>query len=194
MLADKFKNYKIILASESPRRNFLLKEIGLNFEVKVNGNIDEVYPDNIDKKNIPVYLSELKSNSWDNKLNDNTIVITADTIVLLKNKVINKPANSIEAEQMLKELSGEMHLVITGVCIKSKFKKVTFDDTSKVFFKKLTNDEIKWYVENYKPFDKAGAYGIQEWIGYIGIKKIEGSYFNVMGLPIHRVYEELINF
>ena len=194
MLTDKFKNYKIILASKSPRRQYLLKEIGLNFEVKVIEDIPEVYPDNIEMKDVPVYLSELKSSSWDKEINDNTIVITADTIVLLNNKVINKPESYAEAEEMLKRLSGNMHYVITGVCIRSKNKKVVFDDTTKVYFNNLTDKEIKWYVDNYKPYDKAGAYGVQEWIGYIGINKLEGSYFNVMGLPIHRVYEELMKF
>lgn len=194
-MLSKFKDYKIILASKSPRRQYLLKEIGLNFEVKVIEDIPEVYPDNIELKDVPIYLSELKASAWDNKLiDDTTIVITADTIVLINNKIINKPQSFYEAEDMLRELSGNMHLVITGVCIKSKNKKVIFDDTSKVFFKKLTIQEISWYIRNYKPFDKAGAYGVQEWIGYIGINKIEGSYFNVMGLPIHRVYEELMKF
>jgi septum formation protein len=194
MLAEKFKDLKIILASKSPRRQFLLKEIGLDFEVIVENEIPEVYPESLPKKDIPSYLSELKSHSWDKIIDDKTIVITADTIVLLDNKVINKPKDFHEAEQMLRALSGNMHLVITGVCIKSKFKKVTFDDTSKVYFRKLTNEEIRWYVENYKPYDKAGAYAIQEWIGYTGIKKVIGSYFNVMGLPVHKVYEELSKF
>jgi len=194
MLLENLKDYKIILASESPRRQFLLKELGLNFELVVNPRFDETYPKKLVKDQIPVYLAEHKANAVFGKVKNKTLVIAADTIVWCGNKVLNKPADHKEAVKILTILSGKKHQVITGVCIKSSEKRISFYSSTDVFFKDLTEKEIIYYVNNYKPYDKAGAYGIQEWIGYIGIKKINGSYFNVVGLPVQKLYSELINF
>ena len=191
MLLHNLENYKIILASKSPRRQHLLKELGVDFEIAENNNVEEIYPENLPKHEIPVFLSKIKAKAFFNKITDNQLVITSDTIVLLNNEVIEKPTDYKDAVNMLNKLSGNKHTVVTGVCITTKQKQITFSSETDVYFKKLTHDEIVYYLDNYKPFDKAGAYGIQEWIGYIGVEKIEGSYFNVMGLPIHRLYEEL---
>lgn len=191
MLSEKFKNNKIILASGSPRRQELFKELGLDFTIQVR-EINEIYPSNLKEEEITNYLAELKAKAFENDISENDIVITSDTIVWLKNKALEKPKDTFEAINMLKELSGISHKVITSVCIKTKKTQKVFFDVTKVYFKKLTKNEIKFYVEKYKPFDKAGGYGIQEWIGYIGVEKIEGSYFNVMGFPVHKLYEELL--
>ena len=197
MLLENLKNYKIILASHSPRRQYLLKELGIDFEIKIkdNGEIKfkEVYPKTLKKEQIALYNAGLKAKACENEISDNTILITADTIVCLGNEVLNKPDDYDDAVKMLNKLSGKNHQVITGVCIKSTLKNssISFYDTTNVYFKELTRQEITYYVNKFKPYDKAGAYGIQEWIGYIGIEKIEGSYFNVMGLPVQRLYEEL---
>lgn len=194
MFLKNLENYKIILASKSPRRQNLLKELGIDFEIVANNNVEEIYPEDIPKHDIPVFLAEKKAQGFVNKIADNELIITSDTIVLLNNEVIEKPIDYNDAEKMLSKLSGNKHTVVSGVCITSKQKQVSFSADTNVFFKKLTSKEITYYLDNYKPFDKAGAYGIQEWIGFIGVEKIEGSYFNVMGLPIHRLYEELKNF
>ncbi len=197
MLLENLKNYKIILASHSPRRQYLLKELGIDFEIKIkdNGEIkfNEVYPKTLKKEQIALYNAGLKAKACENEISDNTILITADTIVCLGNEVLNKPDDYDDAVKMLNKLSGKKHQVITGVCIKSTLKNssISFYDTTNVYFKELTRQEITYYVNKFKPYDKAGAYGIQEWIGYIGIEKIEGSYFNVMGLPVQKLYEEL---
>ncbi len=187
--------YQIILASNSPRRRELLKMADFDFKVETVQNIDESFDNDIEISELPIYLARKKQNAfkhlWTIK---NNLVITSDTIVCLKNKILNKPLNKNEAFDMLMELSGQMHKVITGVVLKSKNKEIEFAETTKVWFKKLTASQINYYIDNYKPFDKAGAYGIQEWIGMIGISKIEGSYFNVMGLPIDRIYDELKKF
>lgn len=186
-----FKNNKIILASKSPRRQELLKGMGFDFEVKTK-DVDEVYPENLIREEIPLFLCKLKANAFSQELNDNyTIVITADTIVWLNNEVLHKPKDFDDAIAILEKLSGNMHEVITGVCIQSLTKTIIFYDESKVWFKKLTKEEIYYYVTNFKPYDKAGGYGIQEWIGYVAIEKIEGSFYNVMGLPTLRLFEEL---
>lgn len=190
MLLEKFKNKRLILASGSLRRQELFKELGVKFKIQVK-KIEENYPSNLKEQDITNYLAELKANAFDNELLENDIVITADTIVWYKNKALEKPKNKQDAIKMLKELSGTSHKVISSVCIKSINFQKTFFDVTKVYFKQLTDTEINYYVENYHPFDKAGAYGIQEWIGFIGVTKIEGSYFNVMGLPVHKIYEEL---
>lgn len=190
MLSEKFKNKRIILASGSPRRQELFKELDVKFTIKVK-EVEENYPSNLKEQDITNYLAELKANAFDNELLENDIVITADTIVWYKNNALEKPKNKQDAINMLKELSGTSHKVISSVCIKSTGFQKTFFDVTKVYFKQLTDTEINYYVENYHPFDKAGAYGIQEWIGFIGVTKIEGSYFNVMGLPVHKIYEEL---
>jgi septum formation protein len=191
MLQDKLSDYNLILASQSPRRQMLLKGLDLNFEVIVIPEIDESIPENLFEKDIAIYLSKHKAQSYKPILNNKTIVITADTIVWFDNKVLNKPFDKNEAIQMLKMLSGQMHIVYTGVCISSLNREITFCSETKVWFRNLSDSEIEFYVEKYKPYDKAGAYGAQEWIGYVAIEKIEGSYFNVMGLPVQQLYNEL---
>lgn len=192
MFFENLKKYnKIILASQSPRRQNLFKELGLDFEIKVKDGIEEIYPNHLKEEEIALYLAKLKSKPYQDEINNKNLVITADTIVLLKGKVIGKPVDQNDAVNIVGQLSGNMHKVITGVCLSAFDKQVCFHADTDVFFKPLSKAEIDYYIETYKPFDKAGAYGIQEWIGYIGIEKIEGSYFNVMGLPIQRLYEEL---
>ena len=182
---------KIILASNSPRRRQLLEGLDIPFEVRVMPNIDEGYPDDTDVDNIAEYIAREKSSAYDNIVGDGEVVITADTIVVVDNVVLGKPHSREDAVDMLKTLSGCTHKVITGVCLLSKKERRSFSVTTKVTFKQLSDDEIAYYVDTYKPFDKAGAYGIQEWIGYIGVTRLEGSYFNVMGLPVQRIWDEL---
>jgi septum formation protein len=194
LLQEKYKDYKIILASKSPRRQGLFKSLGLEFDIVVN-EIEEVYPENLTDEEIGIYLAELKAYSFDfRNYPDRTLIITADTIVSLNNHILNKPKNIEDAARMLRMLSGRMHRVITGICLKTMDKTRAFADITEVYFKELTNEEIAYYLENYKPLDKAGAYGAQEWIGYVGIDTILGSYFNVVGLPMHRLYEEMMKF
>ncbi len=185
--------YQIILASQSPRRQQLLKELGLNFSIEVR-EIDEVYPAHLQREEIPVYLAQLKAKVFENSLSKNQLVITADTIVWLNNHVLGKPTDFDDALNMLQSLSGNTHTVYTGVCLKSLSKETTFWAKTDVHFKVLSEEEITYYLKTHKPYDKAGAYGIQEWIGYIGIEHIEGSYFNVMGLPVQKLYEHLKRF
>jgi len=187
------KKYSFILASKSPRRQFLLKDLGLDFEVRTK-EVDESFADHLKAQDIPLYLCEKKAMAFDEELHDNTIVITADTIVWVEGQVLNKPENYEDAVRMLQLLSGKMHEVFTGVCIRSKTKTKTFYSRTAVYFKNLSQNEIDYYVTNYSPYDKAGAYGAQEWIGYIAVEHIEGSYFNVMGLPLRELYEELLQF
>lgn len=194
LLNSKLEKYKIYLASQSPRRKMLLEGLDLNFEVYVKQGIDEQVPLGLGKEGIPVYLAGHKSKAYSELLRDNVLLITADTIVWHNNNEIGKPENLADAKRILHGLSGDMHEVITGVCIKSKTQTLKFYSISKVWFRKLGNDEIDYYLEKYKPFDKAGSYGIQEWIGYIGIDKIEGSFYNVMGLPVQALYEKLNSF
>lgn len=181
----------IILASASPRRQELLKNLGILFTVDVKP-IEENYNPKLKKEEITDYLALSKANAFEGCLTKNTILITADTIVWHNNAALEKPKDSLHAKKMLKKLSGTQHQVITSICIKTSEICKVISDTTTVFFKQITDNEIDFYVENYKPFDKAGAYGIQEWIGFIGVYKIEGSYFNVMGLPVHKLYEELM--
>jgi septum formation protein len=185
----KLKGKKLILGSQSPRRKELLASLNLDFDVFAK-EVDETYPNGLSNKEIAEYLANLKSIVF--KPLSNEIIITADTIVCVDNEILGKPSTKTEASQMLKKLSARAHEVITGVSIKSMNNEYTFSDTTSVHFGKLTYDEIDYYIDTYKPYDKAGSYGIQEWIGQIGITKIEGSYFNVMGLPVHRVYAELL--
>ena len=182
----------LILASNSPRRQELLIAAGFTFEVKVI-NTDESFPASMAVRDVAQYVAQKKANAFAGKINDE-IIITADTMVIEGNVALGKPKNTAEAKVLLQRLSGKLHQVITGVCIFSKDKEVSFDETTEVFFKTLTNTEIDYYIKHFQPFDKAGAYGIQEWIGMIGIEKIIGSYYNVMGLPTHRVYEVLMEF
>jgi septum formation protein len=194
MILEKLNNFNIILASKSPRRQELLKQLDVNFDVADIVEVDESFDESIKAENIPIYLSQKKAKAYLNNLKNNDILITADTIVWLNNKALNKPKDRAGAIEMLKLLSNKTHNVYTGVTISSKEKSRSFVSSTKVKFKQLTSSEIVYYVDKYKPFDKAGAYGIQEWIGYIGITKIEGSYFNVMGLPVQQLYSELKMF
>lgn len=186
--------YNIILASNSPRRKELLSGLNIPYEIKTLPDIDESYPDSLVGEDIAIYIAKEKANAYLDQLDDNTLLITADTIVLLDGKVYGKPSDETDAKQMLRDLSGKTHQVITGVCITTKDKQVSFGVSSEVRFSKLDDDEIEYYVSNYKPFDKAGAYGVQEWIGYVAVEYISGSYFNIMGLPIQRLYRELKKF
>lgn len=186
--------YKVILASNSPRRKELLEGLGINFEVRTLSNIDESYPDTLKGEDIPMYISGKKAEAYKQGMADDEMIITADTIVYDHEQVLGKPKDRGEAMRMLRELSGHAHKVITGVSIVTKEKTTQFASTSKVTFAELTDEEIAYYVDTYKPYDKAGAYGIQEWIGYVAVTRIEGSYFNVMGLPIQRLYTELKQF
>ena len=190
----KITNYKVLLASNSPRREELLRGIDIDFEVKVLPDIDESYPDNIPSEEIAEFVAIKKAKPYAASLHEDELLLTADTIVLLEDKVLGKPADKEEAKQMLHELSEKTHRVITGVCLTSAKKQTSFSATSDVEFGKLTDQEIEYYVEHYSPMDKAGAYGVQEWIGYVAVKHINGSYYNIMGLPIQRVYRELIKF
>jgi septum formation protein len=186
-------NYNYILASKSPRRQELLLSLGVNFQV-ITGEVEETYPLNLNKEEIPVYLAELKSKSLIKNLKENDLLITADTIVWLNGEVLGKPANKEEAVKILQKLSANEHQVITGVCLTSVHKQKSFFSISNVQFKNLSLPEIEYYVSEFSPLDKAGAYGIQEWIGYIGITRIEGSFYNVMGLPVQQLYTEILNF
>jgi len=194
MLPEKLKDYQVILASQSPRRQHLLSGLGISFDVITNHDLEETYPEGLSKEEIPVYLARLKAGAVIPDLKDKTLLITADTIVWLNGEVVNKPVNHADAVRILNSLSGNMHEVITGVCLTLNGRQHTFHASTLVYFAELDEREIKYYVKNWKPFDKAGAYGIQEWIGYIGIERIEGSYFNVMGLPVQKLYHELIAF
>ncbi|MBL4938716.1 MAG: septum formation protein Maf [Lutibacter sp.] len=191
MLSEKLKNKQLILGSGSPRRQELFKELGVKFSIQVK-EIEEQYPSNLRAEEITNYLAKLKAQAFKNQLLKNDIVITSDTIVWHKNKALEKPKTTQQAIEMLQSLSGAKHKVITSICIKTIAIEKVFFDITYVTFKKLTTQEIEFYVENYNPFDKAGGYGIQEWIGFIGVTKLEGSYFNVMGLPVHKLYEELL--
>lgn len=194
MVYENLKTYKIILASRSPRRKNLLKELGIDFEVALPIEIEENYPEDLLIREIPVYLAELKANAYSEYLDKNVILITADTIVSQNKQVLGKPENYQDAVRILKRLSGNKHNVFTGVTLTSLSQQRSFLSKTKVYFDILEEEEIKYYIDTYNPYDKAGSYGIQEWIGYIGIERIKGSFFNVMGLPVHQLYNELKNF
>ena len=185
--------YQLILGSNSPRRHELLTSLGFKFLNKPI-HADESFPIDLVAEEIPLYLAEKKADAYDEELKDTDILITADTIVWCEGKVYNKPANFVEGKAMLEALSGKMHEVFTGVCLKSGNKQTTFYDVSKVYFKKLKPEEIEYYLMNFSPYDKAGSYGVQDWLSYIGIDKIEGSFYNVMGLPVKELFEELVKF
>ena len=189
-LLKNIAHYDIILASQSPRRRELLKGLDIDFRIEVI-DVDESYPNGMMGVEIPMYLAEKKANAYRSIMQDNTLLITADTIVWHEGRVMNKPSNETEARQMLTKLSGKTHQVITGVCISSLRKRRVFHVISEVRFARLTDAEIDYYLDNYKPYDKAGSYGVQEWIGFVGVEHINGSYFNVMGLPVQRLYNEL---
>lgn len=188
------EKYRIILASGSPRRKELLKGLGIIFEVVVDKDIDESFPANLPVTEVATYLAQKKADHYKARITENQLIITADTVVISNNTILNKPANRPEAIEMLLTLSGRTHQVETGVCITTVNKQQAFKSVSDVTFCNLTQHEIEFYVDNYRPFDKAGSYGIQEWIGYIGVEKINGSYFNVMGLPVQKLYRELKQF
>ena len=185
--------YKIILGSKSPRRQLLLKELGIPFTT-LTKDTSEDYPADLKKEKVALYLSELKAQAFESDLTNDVLVITADTIVCVDDLILGKPTDEADAIRMLHLLSGRMHEVITAVCLRSKERQYSFWVKTDVHFKRLSKDEIRYYVTKYAPYDKAGAYGVQEWIGFIGIEKINGSYFNVMGLPLLELYQALLQF
>ncbi len=187
-------NYKIILASNSPRRKELLKGLDIDFEVRIIPDIDESHPENTPPEDIPCYIARKKADAYRASMRKNELIITADTVVVLDDDILEKPSDRENAIEMIKRLSGRKHQVVTAVVLTTVEKQKEFSVISTVEFAELTNEEIEYYVDKYQPFDKAGAYGIQEWIGYIGVKGIEGSFYNVMGLPIQRLYQELKSF
>jgi len=193
MLREKLKNYKIILASGSPRRQQFLADMDLDFEIRLK-EIEELYPPNLIEEDITDYLAVLKSDAFEGELQANEILITSDTIVWHEKKALGKPKDYADAFAMLQSLSNKTHLVITSVCFKTKDSTKVISEITKVSFHPLSDAEINYYLENYKPYDKAGSYGIQEWIGFVGVSKIEGSYPNVMGLPVDKVYQYLSTF
>ncbi|MEJ8747853.1 MULTISPECIES: Maf-like protein [Phocaeicola] len=188
---ENIQHYKIVLASNSPRRRELLSGLNLEYTVRVLPDIDESYPDTLKGEEIPMYISREKAKAYRNSMAEDELIITADTVVCINEKVLGKPRTQEEAKEMLRELSGKTHQVITGVCLMTCGLQRTFSATTQVTFDVLTEDEIEFYVEKFRPLDKAGAYGVQEWIGFVGVSRLEGSYFNVMGLPVQRLYQEL---
>lgn len=183
-------NCKLVLGSKSPRRQSLIQELGFPVEIRMK-EVEEIYPSDLPSNEVPVFLAKLKAEPLLDSLRDDEILITSDTIVLLDNAVIGKPKSKEDAKKMLAHLSGKMHTVISGVCMSSNKLQHSFSSYTQVYFDDLSSDEIEHYVETFLPLDKAGSYGIQEWIGYIGVAKIEGCYYNVMGLPLHDLYKEL---
>ena len=190
MLATKLQKYKLILASGSPRRQQFFKDLDLDFEIRLK-EIEEIFPPELKAEAITNYLAELKASAFEGELNDNEILITSDTIVWHNDKALGKPKDAQDAFDILKSLSNATHEVITSVCFKTNTGVTVIYEVTKVTFNQLSDEAILYYIENYKPFDKAGAYGIQEWIGFVGVSKIEGSYANVMGMPTDKVYEYL---
>lgn len=193
MLNKKLENYNVILASGSPRRQKFLQDLNVDFTIRLK-EVDEVYPEHLSGSEITNYLAELKANAFKNDLNADDLLITADTIVLLNGEVLGKPKDTKDAIKMLNKLSGKSHQVASSISLTTISKQKTFSDLTTVHFKELLPEEITFYVENYQPYDKAGAYGIQEWLGFIAIDKLEGSYYNVMGFPVHKFYKEILNF
>ena len=189
-----FKDYHIILASNSPRRKELLRGLDIAFDVRVQPDIAEDYPADTAPADVAAYISREKANAYKDTIAENELVITADTVVIVGNEILGKPHDDAEAKQMLRKISGRKHQVVTAVCLTTTEKQRCFSVSTGVTFKNLKEEEIDYYIETYSPLDKAGAYGIQEWIGYIGVTALEGSYFNVMGLPVQRIWEELNNF
>ena len=188
------KKYKEVLGSNSPRRRELLAGLDINFEVQTIAGIDESYPETLEAKEIPVYLAKKKAEAYLSTMPEDELLITADTIVWTFDQILGKPKDREEAIEMLRKLSGQVHEVITGVCLTTKEKMVSFAATSSVHFAELEEEEIIYYVDKYRPFDKAGSYGIQEWIGYVAVESINGSFYNVMGLPVRLLYQQLKNF
>lgn len=191
---DNLRKYSVILASGSPRRKELLSSIGIDYKVRVVNDIDESYPENMKAEDIPQFISRKKAAAYRQDMSNDELIITADTVVAVDNKILGKPKDKTEAVKMLNLLSGRKHQVITGVTVMTSEREETFATVSNVSISKLSDEEIDYYIEKYKPYDKAGAYGIQEWIGMIGVTEIEGSFFNVMGLPVQRLYTLLKTF
>lgn len=194
LLHEKLKSYSLILASQSPRRRQLLADVGLEFTLAPRFECEESFPEELPAAEVAQYLSNLKSEAYPEQLAERDILLTADTVVIACGRILGKPADRAEAIAMIEMLSGREHEVVTGVTLRMSNSKKGFSVSSKVRFRRLTQEEIEYYVDTYRPFDKAGAYGIQEWIGYVGIEGIEGSFYNVMGLPVQRLYCELDRF
>jgi septum formation protein len=193
MISPSLSNFRIILASRSPRRQQLLSELGISFDI-VTIDYDESYPEGLEGNEIALHVAEQKALMFKDSIKENEIVIAADTIVWCNGEVLGKPSGKEDARRILEEISGNTHEVITAVTLLSSSKRITFSDTTRVTFEKLSGEEIDYYIDNFHPYDKAGAYGIQEWIGIIACSRIEGSYFNVVGLPVQKLYNELQNF
>ena len=191
LLKDKLQNYRLILASASPRRRELLADCDLDFVLAEKFECEECYPADLAAEKVAEYLSQLKSNAYPHPLCEGDILLTADTVVILGDKILGKPRSGAEAVEMISSLSGATHKVVTGVTLRTTERTISFSAESLVSFRALDPEEVSYYVEKYRPMDKAGAYGIQEWIGYIGIEGIEGSFYNVMGLPVQRLYTTL---
>lgn len=194
LLHNIIKGKSLILASNSPRRQQLLKGLDVDFEIWSTNHEDESYPDDLPVEQVPTYLAKHKASFFTERLSNDTILITCDTVVVCNGNVLGKPVDLADAVAILKQLSGNRHTVITGVCLSTANKSSCFSSFTDVYFRHLIDEEIEYYIERYKPYDKAGAYGIQEWIGYVAIERIEGSYFNVMGLPVQKLHNELLNF
>jgi septum formation protein len=192
-MLNHLKDKNIILASKSPRRQALLGGLDIEFEIRTK-EVEEVYPNNLKKEKVPEYLAQLKADAFKGELTEKDILITSDTIVQLEDEILEKPKSEEEAKEMIRKMAGKTHTVITGVCIRSTEKNVVFSDHTKVTFCELSEEEIDYYISNYEPYDKAGSYGVQEWIGYVAIDNLNGSYFTVMGLPLHKLYKALKEF
>lgn len=188
-VAKMTKQYKYVLASNSPRRRELMAGLGVGFEVRVMKGVSESYPDDLPVADVPTYIAREKAAAYDIACDE--LLVTADTVVIVDDQILGKPVDAADARRMLRLISGRSHNVVTGVCLTTTDKQRAFSVTSEVTFKELSDDEIDYYINHYHPFDKAGAYGIQEWIGYVGVTALHGSYFNVMGFPVQRIYEEL---
>ena len=193
-MLENLSKYRIILASNSPRRRELLAGLGIDFEVKVLPFINEEYPEGMPVADIAEYIACKKADAYRRVMLADNLIITADTVVIVGNEVLGKPHDVSEAHRMLRKVSGRTHQVVTGVCLTTFEEQRHFSVSTDVTFKDLSDEEIAYYIENFRPFDKAGAYGIQEWIGYVGVTGLQGSYFNVMGLPVQRIYTELATF
>ncbi|MGL5261170.1 MAG: Maf-like protein [Bacteroides sp.] len=191
MVLENLKDYRVILASNSPRRQELMQGLGLNFEVKTLSDIDESYPADLAAAKVAGFIAQRKADAYASIVQEKELIITADTVVVLGKRVLGKPQDRGEAIAMLRALSGQVHQVVTGVCLLTQAGRKVFDALTQVRFAPLSEEEISYYVDNFQPYDKAGAYGVQEWIGYIGVEEIQGSYYNVMGLPIQKLYREL---
>lgn len=194
MLLDDLKRYNVILASNSPRRRELLADLGIDFQVKTLKGVDESYPHDLPVLEIAEYISRKKAHAYKSQMSADQLIITADTVVILGDEVLGKPADDADARRMLRELSGKTHKVVTGVTIATTCNMKSFSAVTDVEFAPLSDEDINYYVDHYRPLDKAGAYGIQEWIGCMGVRHISGSFYNVMGLPLHRLYSELNQF